>query len=337
MEYSREQPPNPETRIVSLQSEIKSVDGEKKQIAIKLAGDGMPKAVAFFDIDGTLAELTSIHGAVIKEVFQSDDQNELAETFFAGFKLGNSFREFDRMHGIYVDGYDAWRDPEVYIRERLQPYRDEIDEPGNPAHERASQYLNKYSGMAAGVAKATYEDNPETFEEVKLKPIFHLAKLYQRLGIPMVGMTANGHDFAKAISTYLGLGELFVDVATDREIAGGGKERAMEYLIKELEEKGIKIPKDRLIIVGDSLRGDIGSALKYRDAGNVGSKSKGLLVLRDDNELLKMQRLIETDDGLKSIVSEVDTSALVIANVPLSKSGKPLLGSGSRGDFLTKL
>src|SRR5438876_466505 len=97
-----------------LESRLENVLGEKKKMRIELAEDGKTQAFAFFDIDGTLANLTFIHSAAIAKLFPAAEPKELAETYFRGFRLGNSFREFDRMHGIYVDGHTAWRDPKVY-------------------------------------------------------------------------------------------------------------------------------------------------------------------------------------------------------------------------------
>ena len=63
--------------------------------------------MAFFDIDKTLAELKNIHGKAIKTLFKiffDKDFEGIEEVYFRGFRLGNSFREFDRMRGIYLDG-----------------------------------------------------------------------------------------------------------------------------------------------------------------------------------------------------------------------------------------
>ena len=91
-------------RWVTVKSSLLSLDGTQKDIKIEIMEDGMPKAMAFFDIDGTLAHLSAIHGQAIKELFTDADPEELEQTYYAGFKLGNSFREFDRMKRIYSDG-----------------------------------------------------------------------------------------------------------------------------------------------------------------------------------------------------------------------------------------
>ena len=56
--------------------------------------------MAFFDIDKTLAELKNIHGKAIKTLFKiffDKDFEGIEEVYFRGFRLGNSFREFDCM------------------------------------------------------------------------------------------------------------------------------------------------------------------------------------------------------------------------------------------------
>lgn len=336
MKSLSEQPQSPEKKIVLVESELETAEGDREEFRIKYDKDGMPKVVAFFDIDGTLAELKFIHGETIKKLFPGKNSDEVAETFFAGFKLGNSFREFDRMLGIYREGYTRWKDPEIYLRERLQQHEREIDEPGNQAHNLAAEYATRYSMAASQVAREIYEREPMRFEQIKIKPIFRLAELYKRLGIPMVGMTANGKDFTKAIAKYSNLSSLFIDIATDETMEGGGKEIAMESLIGELESKGLQIPRDRLVVVGDSLRGDIGSASKLK-ALDSNIKSQGVLVLEDKDALLDIQKQIETDPDLQRIISNIDTNALIIEEVPISQAGKPLLGSWHRKNFLTKL
>lgn len=44
---------------ISVQSELEGIDGKKKDIQIELMDDGMPRAIAFFDI--VLAQFHSIH------------------------------------------------------------------------------------------------------------------------------------------------------------------------------------------------------------------------------------------------------------------------------------
>ena len=326
----------PETKRLRVRSELESARGEQEEIAITLGPDGMPRAVAFIDIDGTLADLKFVHGEAIAKLFPDEEPEELAQTFFKGFKLGSSVFEYDRMFGIYKNGQIAWKDPEVYRRERLEPHREEIENTESDAHAVATDYGTRYSEVAAGMVDELYRREPALFEDAKIKPIFHLVDLYKRLGIPMVGITANGKAFTKAITKCWGLGSSFIDFATGETMEGGGKEIAIEYLMRELQEKGIPVPKDRLVIVGDSLRGDIGSGARL-SARDESVKSKGVLVLEDQRALADIQKQIAEDPTLQQIVETVDTSGLVIDDVPVGPGGRPVLGSRRREQFFTKL
>ncbi len=327
-------PSNQEKSSISIPSRLEKVDGSHAELRISLAEDGKTKAIAFFDIDKTLAHLTSIHTQAIGTLFPDADP-ELAETYFKGFKLGNSYREFDRMHGIYVDGHTAWKDPEVYISERLKLYGAEIDEAGNEAHETAAQYLAQYGEAASAIADSVYQTKPEEFEQAKIEPIFVLAEYYKRLGVGMVGMTANADVFVKKLAKYLGLADLFIDIATDETMVGGGKEIAIRHLIEDLISRGIPVATDRLIFVGDSLRGDIGSGAKFHEYGAY--SGKGVLVLENKNELIDIERQINNDPELRKIVDAVDTEAFVLDDVPKNQDGKPSLLSRGRDKFMRKL
>lgn len=331
-------------KFLKMPSELENIDGVHKEINITLMEDGMPRAVAFFDIDKTLAELKIVHSQTIKKLLkeflgkEDKDLENVEEVYFKGFKLGNSFREFDRMNGIYNLGHEEWIDPEVYIKERLNKNREEIDGGGSEDHMIAKAYLDRYADMASSVADEIYKNNPEEFESSKIKPIFALAKLYKALGIPMFGMTANGKKFVGTIAKYIGLSDIFIDIATDEDMIGGGKEIIIPKIIERLEKKGVKVPKDRIVLVGDSLRGDIGSGSKFKEnAENKEIKIKGILVMKDKKDLAEMHDLISHNPELKKILENTDTEAFVVENVPMDKNGDPLLFSGGRKDFLTKL
>ena len=323
-------------RYVSVKSELEGLDGEKKVIEIEIMEDGKPRAMAFFDIDGTLAHLDIIHGKAIAKLFPDQDTGELEETYYKGFKLGNSFREFDRMKGIYEDGQVGWKDPEIYWRERYLPHAREIDEPGHKAHQIAARILKAYGETAAAMADEIYKENPEEFELSNIEPIFLLAKIYRRLGIPLVGFTANARVLVEKLAKYLKLSDLFIDIATDETMAGGGKEIAISYLIENLESKGISVPKDRLIFIGDSLRGDIGSSLIAKDK-NKEISGHGILVLKDKEALVQIKKEISKDSHLKSITDSIDIYGLVVNDVPLDEHGKPMLLSRFQDKFFEKL
>lgn len=325
-----------EKKYTSVKSELEDIKGNKKDIKIEIMEDGKPRAMAFFDIDGTLAHLDIIHSKVIAKIFPEQEPKELEATYYKGFKLGNSFREFDRMRGIYIDGHLEWKDSEIYWTERYLPNAKEIDEPNHEAHEIAAEILKIYGETAANVADELYREYPEKFEESNIGPIFHLAKIYQKLNIPMVGFTANAKIFVDKLAKYLKLSDLFIDIATDETMAGGGKENAIHYLINEMKEKGLEIPKDRLIFVGDSLRGDIGSSILAKDKDKEIS-GQGILVLKDKDALIKIKKQISEDPKLKSMVDSININALVVEDVPLDEKGNPMLLSRFREKFFEKL
>ena len=323
---------------IKITSELEGLDGTHKEISITITEDGTPRAVAFFDIDKTLAELKSIHGAAIKALFKEFFGKEfegIEEVYFKGFRLGNSFREFDRMDGIYNLGHDEWIDPEVYIKERLNHKKKEIDSEGNDTHKVAKMYLDQYVKIASKIADDIYKNNRNEFESSKIKPVIALAKLYKILGIPMFGMTANGKEFVHTISKYLGLSDLFVDIATDEDMVGGGKEIIIPKLIKKLEDKGIKVSKEKLVIVGDSLSGDIGSGYRYKYNGEE-IFIKGILVLKDMAELAKIKEQISRNGELEKIIKNTDTEAFVVDRVKIDRDGTPLILS-DKNNFLIKL
>jgi len=329
---------NINTSFIKVLSELPSIDGSYEEISVTITEDGTPAAVAFFDIDKTLAELKNIHGKAIKTLFQElfdKDFPDIEEVYFKGFRLGNSFREFDRMNGIYNLGFREWIDPEMYVRERLNYNKKEIDSEGNNIHNSAKMYLDRYVIIASRIADELYNNTPEEFETSKIKPVFALAKFYKSMGIPMFGMTANGKDFVQTLSKYLGLSELFISIATDEDMIGGGKEIIIPKLIKKLEDKGIKVSKEKLVIVGDSLSGDIGSGYRYRDEGK-DIFIKGILVLKDNEELEEMKKQIERNSELRRIIKNTDTEAFIVDNVKLDRNGNPII-NGDKKNFLIKL
>lgn len=325
-----------EKKWVSVQSELEGIDGKKKGIKIELMDDGKPRAMAFFDIDGTLAHLGAIHGRAIAKLFSDQEPIELEETYYKGFKLGNSFREFDRMRGIYIDGHNEWKDPEIYLRERFTPHQKEIDEPGNLAHDIAAGMLKAYGEIAAKITEELYQKSPEEFEKSNIAPIFKLARMYGKLGIPMVGFTANAKVFVDELAKYLKLSDIFLDISTDEMMAGGGKEVAIYDLISKLETKGISIPKGRLIFVGDSLRGDIGTSLLAREKRE-GISGQGILVLKDRDALIEIEKQINADPKLRHIADNINVHGLVVSDVPLDEKGNPMLLSRFQNQFLKKL
>lgn len=321
---------------ISVNSELEHIDGNKKDIKIELMEDGKPRAMAFFDIDGTLAHLSIIHSQAIQKLFPNQELKELEETYYQGFKLGNSYREFDRMQGIYIDGHLDWKDPEFYFKNRFLPCSKEIDEPGNFAHDNAAEMLKEYGEIASVACDELYKNNPEAFKKTNIESVFLLAKMYSRLGIPMVGFTANAKVFVNKLAKYLNLSDIFLDIATDEIMSGGGKEIAIHHLIDKLESKGISVPKNRLIFVGDSLRGDIGTSLiaRRKDPGIIG---QGILVLKNKQALLEIKKQINENRELRNLADSINIYGFITENVPLDEQGNPMLLSIYYDKFLEKL
>ncbi len=126
------------------------------------------------------------------------------------------------------------------------------------------------------------------------------------------------------IAKYLNLPDFFIDIATDEDMIGGGKEIIIPKLIKKLEDKGIKVSKEKLVIVGDSLFGDIGSGYRYKDSGNE-ILIKGILVLKNMEELEIVKEQIANNQELQKIIRNTDTEAFIVDNIKNDKDGTPRL------------
>lgn len=321
---------------ISLISNLRSIDSSLNKIEIAVIDNNMPLAIAFFDIDKTLAHLDILYKEAIHKLFPNENKEDLIKTFLAGFKLGNSFREFDRMCGIYLDGKKEWIDPETYIKERLNIFHEAIDGVGNDIHDRASMYLNKYGNEASTIADELYRTTPEIFQNAKIGPLYVLMEIYKMNGIMMFGFTANARVFVEKISTYLGLSDYFVDIATDETMEGGGKEIAISKLLEVVELKNLKIPKEQLIFIGDSIRGDVGSGALFCEK-NPGYRGYGIVVLTDENSLIEVKHMVNNDKYIHNIISKLPTYGFVVNNVPINVNGKPSLLARDMPKFLFRL
>jgi phosphoglycolate phosphatase-like HAD superfamily hydrolase len=321
---------------ITIPSNLSGVDGNHADISIRIIDDVMPVAIAFFDIDKTLAHLDIVYKEAIHVLFPNEDTEELIATFLAGFRLGNSFREFDRMHCIYAEGKTEWKDPEIYIIERLNSMGRFIDTPGNEIHDRASVYLKVYGAEAAKVANRLYQTNPELFSSARIGPLYTLLEMYKNNGVMMFGFTANAKVFVDQISKYLGLSEYFIDIATDETMEGGGKEIAIKKLLEIVEGKNLVVPKESLIFIGDSIRGDIGSGLLFCK-NTPGYSGYGILVVSDMNALIETRTLIDTDQNINNLVSHMPIYALVVSEIPQNHNGFFSLLSVHSDKFFFKL
>jgi phosphoglycolate phosphatase-like HAD superfamily hydrolase len=302
-------------RKFTVQSAFKDRNGSHSSISINVRPDNTAEAYAFFDIDGTLAHLKFIHGPAIVELFRrhqygvNEDAQELQAVYFDGFKLGNSFREFDRLIQIYVNGSSEYKDPEKYRAGRLEKLQKQIDSPGFPDHQAAEQLWEEYGALAAEITRQQYMLDPEQFAATRIDSIMDLAQLYGSLGIPMGGMTANHPALVEALAECLELSQLFIDIATDKTMEGGGKEIAIPKLAQIFHEKGVP-PASTIILVGDSIRGDIGIGLQIK---NLAANIKGVLVVETPDKLKQIKQTIRQDPALQNIIENVSTHAWVTA------------------------
>jgi hypothetical protein len=96
------------------------------------------------------------------------------------------------------------------------------------------------------------------------------------------------------------------------------------------------MPEGRMIFVGDSLRGDIGTSITAREK-NAGISGQGILVLEDNDALIEMEKQISANPELRHIADSIDVYGFVVGNVPLDERGDPMMLSRFREKFLKKL
>jgi len=101
------------------------------------------------------------------ELFPEEEPAELEQTYYQGFKLGNSFREFDRMRGIYIDGHIEWKVRNLFKRS-FYFAGGRNDQPGHLAHNIAAGILKEYGEIASAICDELYQKNPEKFEKQTL-------------------------------------------------------------------------------------------------------------------------------------------------------------------------
>lgn len=324
---------------VTRKSLLEGPNGEREDISMAVSSeDGKLRHVNFWDLDKTLLIAEPIHAKAVNEIFPEfaktpEAQKELHDTYFAGFTLGNSFREWDRMWRIYGEGQNQYKDASIYEHEFMgvdNPKQKLIDEPGHPEgfHERADAILQRYGKIAYEIMKGEYEKDKEGFQKSLLKPeMVQLLEAKTRLGQTSVYMTANQRDFAKGLVAFSGLNKYGFALATDETMAGGGKEIAIQKLIEEIEATGLKVDKNRASAVGDSIKGDVGS-------GRVAGLGSGILVtekIKDIEKILDRSKS-DTQDGkqIKDILEGTNVDAIPTTAITKSKRGIFNFGKRSR-------
>jgi phosphoglycolate phosphatase-like HAD superfamily hydrolase len=309
-----------EGKWVYLKSSLQNKEGNYENLHIKLGPDGKPMALAFFDIDKTLLELGATYEEIRKKMWptavERDGIEEVNKIHLAGFRLGTMWRELFR-------GIERWKDSELYEKEFLGPGKEgeHIDEAGDKFHELSDKLLREFDDIAAKTVEEQAKGNPELFEKAKIKPMYKLIAMYKKMGIPIVGMTANPRKFVEAICKYTGLAENFVACATDTDVPGK-KEYKMEWLIKELKEKGLLIPYDKLFTTGDSWQGDVKCAKRFRDLvkeEHPEVNASGTLIIGGEGDLTPeiIKKLKDMEDDKDTKIDILDHSKVPIVD------GKP--------------
>ena len=323
-------------------SPLKGPHGEHAEVMVAIGEDGKLRRVNFWDLDKTLVWAEEIHGPAVEELFSEvEDREELRHVYFAGFRLGNSYREWDRMIKIYHEGQAQHKDPSVYKAEFIDNHQNRalIDEPGHQEnlHERANDTLQRFGAIAFRVTSERYEHDPEFFQSEKFLngPVYHLLRAKAHMGEVNMFMTANQKDFASALVRYSGLWKYGLGLATDETMAGGAKEIAIIKLIEELKQMGLEAADDRLVVIGDSISGDLGSGLKVSQ-GDKDKKFAGILIVKDSDELRAFKNRLAktpTDENeanelaqTNAILKGVDVTAVASDSVRKTKSGRYKLG-----------
>jgi phosphoglycolate phosphatase-like HAD superfamily hydrolase len=320
-------------RVLSL---LEGPNGENIELSVAISKeDGELRETNFWDLDRTLLLSDPLHAKAVDQIFPEHakdeaSRRELHRVYFDGFSLGNSSREWDRMWRIYGEGQLKYKNPLVYEVEFLgtnNPKQKLIDEPGHSEgyHERANEILQQYGKIAYEIMKTEYEKDPEEFQKGFIKPeMIQLLQEKTRLGQANVYMTANQADFARGLIAFSDLYKYGLALATDETMTGGGKEIAIEKLIEQLDDMGLKVNKKRAVAIGDSIKGDVGSGVK----AGLGS---GLLVTETSEDVRtildrtkpKTQNIEDLKDAeeLKSVLRGAIVEAILTKEIKQSKTG----------------
>ena len=208
------------TTVVSALSDQR---GNHPRLDVRVYDNGLSPAV-YFDLDRTLLRLDFIYRPALERLFPDvSDTDELWRLHSDGFKLGTSYREFDRMHGIIREGIEGWEDPDRYLDERRA-----IIDADSPARRRSAEYTRRYADYAIEIARQWFGRNPAAFSQAHIKPVVQLLRVLRRIGIATACMTANNETFARDVLAYSGLAPLFLELAGDESMDGGGKEVAIQ-------------------------------------------------------------------------------------------------------------
>ena len=342
MEKLQSAEPSSEQENIYVKSNLTGLRAERAELRIARGPDGKPPAAAFFDIDLTFLELEEVLYPEVRRRLWPNIEH-VDKVHLAGFRLGTMFKEMYRMKMLndypYDRRYASWADENAYEADFLANEGVHINEPGDSYHEMAAAELARFDAVATQVVKEVREQHPESFEQGKIGPVYQLAEEYRRLGVPIVGMTANPRGFILEILKDTGLSEIFFECATDDDVPGD-KEYKMLWLIEKMEQAGIPVPYDHIEVIGDSVTGDVGSGPRFEQLMRVKQPAKkvithGLLIVESEEALSKARAKLATKPELEQqLVGETRAQALRWDKVTTSEHGTFNMTQKYRKDFL---
>ncbi len=319
---------------ITVKSLLTDLNGTQADIKVAIMQDACARQINFWDLDKTLLKAEPIHKKAIQKMFPEAaeaDTDELMKTFVAGWRLGNSYREWDRMHRIYAEGQIQYKDQKVYEKEFIDNKENcaKLDSPGHEErwHERAAEMLQRYDVEACIQADLLFapktaeeeargsDRKPLTREEILIDPIVHLLQVKVRRGELNVFMTANPRAFAERLVKYSGLTQYGFALATDESVVGGGKEVGIAYLMDHIKEAGIGIPTDRLVAIGDSIGGDVGAGYKFMKKNGNQFTFQGVLIQKDSDEDKRFKADLAESPNLQKMFADMEVTVITSDNV----------------------
>ncbi len=317
---------------VDLPSLLTGPDGEHATLSIAIdTADGKARRVNFWDLDKTVLWAHDVHLTAVLKMFPeaaAKDPKDLQDTSEAGWRLGNSYREWYRLYKIYTEGRNEYRDVEAFRKEFIEneENRKRIDGTGHEWHDIAAEILARYDIEASSVLSDLHESG-KLGEEFLMPAMVHLLDAKTRLGEINTFMTANPPGLAQALVQYSGLWKYGFDIASDHDMVGGGKEIAIEHLIRRIDELGIQLGRVCHIVLGDSKRGDVGSG--YKLMKEKGYTVAGVLVRKDLAEADLFKQAASSDPQLREMMTKMDFTLVASDDVPKIKGQYKLGRLGS--------
>ena len=277
--------------------------------------DGTLLRVNFWDIDNCLLYSWGLFKKYLERLFPHDSPEELDRVFSQGSKLGNSYREFHRMLRVFWEKESRYIDPDLYYFDFLSDIdiRKKIDTPGYPErwHEQSAEVVSRLWWVAKEVLDEIFNKNPSYFssESFLNTPLVKLLKKKSAQGELNVLMTANPRILWVTIAKYSWISQYCYALAGDEDMIGGWKEIAIEKLVLKLEKEVWNIHPNRLTVIWDSERWDIGSA--YTCMQKFAYTFDGILVRKDWDDAGKFLLNLKHDIWLRDMIDHMDITLVI--------------------------